>query len=137
MEWIDGEMQIETEMIVSWLMKVLFMFPIHIRIDQNQNTGIWRPSNWIWKSLEGSDPKLEEEHVFHLIMNNSVCVKFLGDMRPYNNFNSHIWPSPEIWFETGHFEFLSFWASGSVSGMFTNWDWNNSRGKIKWNLKNW
>ena len=71
------------------------------------------------------------------IMNKSVCVSFLGDMRLYNNFTSHIWPSPEIWFETGHFEFLSFRAPGSVSGMFTNWDWNHSRGKIKWNFTNW
>jgi len=70
-------------------------------------------------------------------MNNSVFGRFLDDMRPYNIFNSHIWPSPEIWFETEHFEFLSFRASGSVSGLFTNWDWNHSRGKTKWNLKNW
>ena len=43
-------------------------------------------------------------------MNNSVRVRFLGDMRPYNNFTSHILPPPEIWFETEHFEFLSFRA---------------------------
>ena len=70
-------------------------------------------------------------------MNNSVCGSFLDGMRPWSTFNSHIWPSPEIWFKTEHFEFLSFRAPGSVSGLFTYWAWNHSRGKIKWNLKIW
>ena len=74
---------------------------------------------------------------FTWIMNNSVFGRFLDVMRPYNSFNSHISPSPEIWFETEHFEFLSFRGLGSVSGLFTNWDWNHSRGQTQWNLKNW
>ena len=70
-------------------------------------------------------------------MNNSVCWRFLDVLRPYNSFTSHIWPSLEIWFETEHFEFLSFRAPGSVSDLFTKWDENHSRGQTKWNLTNW
>ena len=72
---------------------------------------------------------------FTWIMNNSVFGNFIDGMRPCSTFTSHIWPSPKIWFETEHFEFLSFRAPGLVSGLFTNWDWNHSRGKIQWNLK--
>ena len=97
-------------MIVSWLVKVLFRFPSHIRIDRNQNTRIWDSSNWIWKSLEGSDPKLKKEHVFHSNHDNSVFGRLIDVLRPYNFFTSHIWPSPKIWFETEQFEFLSFRA---------------------------
>ena len=35
---------------------------------------------------------------------------------------------------------LNFWVfgpPGSVSALFTNWDWNYSRGQTKWNLTNW
>ena len=46
------------------------------------------------------------------IMNNSVSGRFLDVMRPYNSFTSHIWPSPEIWFETEHFEFFKFSGPG-------------------------
>ena len=53
------------------------------------------------------------------IMNNSVCGSFLDVMRPYNNFTSHIWPSPKIWLETEHFEFLSYsWFKWKTCSFF-------------------
>ena len=58
-------------------------------------------------------------------------------MRVFITFTTHIQRSPEIWFETEHFEILSFRASGSVSGLFTYWAWNQSREQIKWNFKIW
>ena len=70
------------------------------------------------------------------IMNNSVFGRFLDGIRPYDNFTSNIWLSPKISFETEHFEFLSFRAPCSVSGLFTNWDWNHSRVKTKCNFTN-
>ena len=73
---------------------------------------------------------------FTWIMNSSVFWRFIDCMSPCITFTSHIWPSPEIWFETEHFEFFSFWAPSSVSGLFTKWDENHSRGQTKWNLTN-
>ena len=46
-------------------------------------------------------------------MNKSCFGKFVYEMRPWSTLNIHIQPSPEIWFETKHFENLSFWAHGS------------------------
>jgi hypothetical protein len=66
MEWIDREMQKEIEKVITWLVEALYRFPSHTIREYNQDTGIWRPSNWIWKSLEDSDSRLEEKHVFHL-----------------------------------------------------------------------
>ena len=55
------------------------------------------------------------------VMNKSVCEGSLDEMRLWSTFIGHIKPSPEIWFETEHFEILSFQTSGSVSGLFTSW----------------
>ena len=41
-------------------------------------------------------------------MSKSLCERFLGEMRPWSTFTSHIQPSPKIWFGTEHFEILSF-----------------------------
>lgn len=55
-------------------------------------------------------------------MNKLVYEGYLDEMRLWITLNDHIQPSPEIWFETKHFEILSFRALGLVSGLFTSWD---------------
>ena len=46
----------------------------------------------------------------------------------------HKKPSSEIWFETEHFEILSFRAPGSDFRLFTSWAWNDPREKFSWIL---
>ena len=68
-------------------------------------------------------------------MNKSLCERFLGEMRPWNTSNSHKQPSPKIWFETKHFEILSFLGPGLSIPPITSWAWNGSRYKISWILE--
>ena len=63
-------------------------------------------------------------------MNKSLCERFLGEIRPWITFNSHKKPSPKIWFETEHFEILSFSSLGLRVPPLTSWDWNGSRAQI-------
>ena len=56
------------------------------------------------------------------VMNKSVCEGSLDEIRLWSTFNGHIQPSPKIWFETEHFEILSFRALGLVSNLFISWD---------------
>ena len=63
---------------------------------------------------------LRKSMFFTLIMNKSVCEIFLDEMRPWITLTGHIQPSLEIWFETEHFEILSFRAPGSISDLFTS-----------------
>ena len=53
----------------------------------------------------------------------SICGDDFDEMNPWNTHTRHIQPSPKIWFETKHFEILSFRAPGLVS-----------REKILWNF---
>ena len=51
-------------------------------------------------------------------------------MMPWSTLNSHIQPSPEIWFETEHFEKLGFLVPRLKVPFITSWAWNASREKL-------
>ena len=93
------------------MVKVLFRFPIHIRIDQNHNTGIWGSSNWIWKSLEGSDPKLKKEHVFPL---KSWITQFVGGFLMFLGHTIYLLVMFDLPLKFGSKRStLNFWVFGS------------------------
>ena len=55
---------------------------------------------------------------------------FLDAMIPWSTFTSHNQPPPEIWFETEHFEILSFLGPGLKFPSITSWAWNGSREQL-------
>ena len=72
--------------------------------------------------------------LFTWIMNKLVYKRFLDEMMQFGTFNSHRQPSPEIWFETEHFENLGFLGLGLRVPPITSWAWNGSREKLSWIL---
>ena len=70
-------------------------------------------------------------------MNKYVSERNLDEFIPWSTFTSDNQPSPEIWFETEHFEILSFQAPGLDFGMFTSWAWNISREQFSWIFSIW
>ena len=52
---------------------------------------------------------------FTWIMNKSVYKRFIDEIRPLSILTGHKKPSLEIWFETDHFEILSFRARAQIS----------------------
>ena len=63
-------------------------------------------------------------------MNKSLCYSFIDEIIPWITFTNHIQPSPEIWFETEHFEILSFSGPGLKVPSVTSWAWNDSRAQF-------
>ena len=75
---------------------------------------------------------LRKSMFFTWIINKSVFKRFLGEIRPWRTFTSHNQPSLEIWFETEHFEILSFSDPELKFLSITYWAWNGSRQKLSW-----
>ena len=75
---------------------------------------------------------LRKSIYFTWVMNKSVCESFLDEIMSCSTLMGHIQPSLEIWFETKHFEILSFRALGLDFRLFTSWAWNDSRTQFPW-----
>ena len=75
--------------------------------------------------------------LFTWTMNKSVYKSFLDELIPFIILNGHKKPSPKIWFETEHFEILSFRNPGSDFCLFTSWAWNDLREKLSSFFVNW
>ena len=68
-------------------------------------------------------------------MNKSPCRVCFDEIIPWSTLTSHIQPSPEIWFETEHFENLSFLGPRLMVPTITFGPRIRSRENVSWIIK--